>query len=97
MGTIAISGTASPAPRAIDRFFEFSLLGMLGAGFFAVAGSGYLDWPTMVLTLLGLCLRALMVARVVRIEFSNRTIAAASLAYIGFWPIDYLYISGIVS
>ena len=34
------------APHVVNRFFEFSLLGMLAAGYFAVLGSGALDWPT---------------------------------------------------
>ena len=84
----------STAPRVIDRFFEFSLLGMLAAGYFAVVGSGFLDWPTATLTLMGLCLRGLMVAGVVEFEFSNRVVALATLGYILFYPIDYLFISG---
>ena len=87
-----MSATA-PAPKVVDRFFEFSLLGMLAAGYFAVVGSGYLDWPTATLTLLGLCLRALMVAGVAKITFSNRLVAAVTLGYIGFYPIDYFFIS----
>ena len=82
-----------PVPKVVDRFFEFSLLGMLAAGYFAVVGSGYLDWPTAALTLMGLCLRALMVAGVVEITFSNRLVAAVTLAYIGFYPIDYFFLS----
>src|SRR5580704_8612889 len=81
-------------PRVVDRFFEFSLLGMLAAGYFAVVGSGYLDWPTAALTLLGLCLRGLMVAGVVEFEFSNQLVAACALGYIGFYPIDYFFVSG---
>jgi transglutaminase-like putative cysteine protease len=80
-------------PRVVDRFFEFSLLGMLAAGYFAVVGSGYLDWPTATLTLAGLCLRALMVAGVVDLRLSGRVVAALTLAYIGFYPIDYYFIS----
>jgi len=83
----------STVPRVVDRFFEFSLLGMLAAGYFAVVGSGYLDWPTATLTLIGLCLRGLMVAGVVEFEFSNRLVAAITLAYILFYPIDYFFIS----
>ncbi len=83
-----------PVPRVIDRFFEFSLLGMLAAGYFAVAGSGYLDWPTATLTLMALCLRGLMVGGVVVFEFSNRLVAILTLLYIGFWPIDYFFVSG---
>ena len=82
-----------PVPRVVDRFFEFSLLGMLAAGYFAVVGSGYLDWPTATLTLLGLCLRGLMVAGVVQVTFSNRLVAAITLGYIGFYPVDYFFIS----
>ena len=84
----------STAPRVIDRFFEFSLLGMLAAGYFAVVGSGYLDWPTATLTLMGLCLRGLMVAGIVEFEFSNRLVALITLGYILFFPIDYFFISG---
>src|SRR5260370_12475700 len=66
---------------------------MLGGGYFAVFGSGSLDWPTALLTLLGLCLRALMVAGVVRFEFPARVIAALAIGYIGFFPLAYLYVS----
>ncbi|HLH38600.1 MAG TPA: hypothetical protein VKX39_05585, partial [Bryobacteraceae bacterium] len=85
---------SAAAPRVIDRFFEFSLLGMLAAGYFAVVGSGYLDWPTAALTLMGLCLRGLMAAGVVELEFSNRLVALVTLGYILFYPLDYLFISG---
>ena len=81
-------------PRVVERFFEFSLLGMLAAGYFAVVGSGYLDWPTATLTLIGLCLRAFMAGGVLDFEFSDRLVAGVTIFYIGFYPIDYLYISG---
>jgi transglutaminase-like putative cysteine protease len=77
----------------VERFFQFSLLGMLASGYFAVLGSGFLDWPTATLTLAALCLRALMVARVVKLEIPGRVVAALTLLYIGFYPIDYFYIS----
>ena len=82
------------APRIVNRFFEFSLLGMLAAGYCAVLGSGSLDWPTAALTLLGLCARALVVAGVVKIEPPPRVVAALAITYIGFFPVDYYYISG---
>ncbi|MGD1094066.1 MAG: DUF3488 and transglutaminase-like domain-containing protein [Bryobacteraceae bacterium] len=87
--------TTSAPPRVVDRFFEFSLLGMLAAGYFAVVGSGYLDWPTAALTLMGLCLRVLTVAGVVEFEFSGRLVLALTVLYIGFYPVDYLYVSGV--
>jgi uncharacterized membrane protein YfcA len=67
------------APRIVNRFFEFSLLGMLAAGYFAVLGSGFLDWPTAALTLLGLCARALAGAGVVKIEPPPRVVAALAI------------------
>ena len=82
------------APRIVNRFFEFSLLGMLTAGYFAVLGSGFLDWPTAALTLVGLCARALTVAGVVAIEPPPRVAGALALLYMGFFPVDYYYISG---
>ncbi len=82
------------APRIVNRFFEFSLLGMLAAGYFAVLGSGFLDWPTAILTLLGLCVRALTVAGVIAFEPPPRVVAALAIAYMGFFPVDYYYISG---
>jgi len=84
---------ANTIPRVVDRFFEFALLGMLAAGYFAVVGSGYLDWPTATLTLIGLCVRALMVSGIIEFEFSNRFVAVVTLLYIGFWPIDYYFVS----
>jgi transglutaminase-like putative cysteine protease len=75
----------------VERFFEFSLLGLLTSGFLALVGSGYLDLPTTFLTGAGLILRALLVAGVVRFQFSANWINAITLLYIGFYPLDYLY------
>ncbi len=91
--TISSRG-AGAAPRVVNRFFEFSLLGMLAAGYFAVLGSGYLDWPTAVLTLLGLCVRVLVVAGVIAFEPPPRVVAALAIGYMGFFPLDYYYLSG---
>src|SRR5580704_5169221 len=89
--------TASPASsRAIsqvDRFFELSLLGLLASGFMAVAGSGYLDVPTIALTSAALLIRALLVAGVVRFDPPPAIVTAVTLAYIGFYAIDYFFIS----
>jgi transglutaminase-like putative cysteine protease len=78
----------------VERFFEFSLLGMLASGYFAVVASGYLDWPTAALTLGALLLRILMAAGVVRIQISGRLADALAMSFVAFYPLDYLYISG---
>src|SRR5271154_6700031 len=83
-----------PIPKIVDRFFELSLLGMLAAGFFALAGSGYLDWPTATLTLIALCLRGLMAAGVVEFAIPNRAALAFMLLATGFFPLDVWLISG---
>lgn len=83
----------STATKPVERFFEFSLLGLLASGYFAVVGSGFLDIPTVVVAGLGLVLRGLLVAGVLRFEFSARLVAVLTLVYIAFYPFDYLFIS----
>src|SRR5579864_897494 len=78
---------------SVERFFQLSLLGLVASGYFAVAGSGFLDAPTIVLTGLGLLLRALLVTGVVRFEISDRLVTIATLTYIGFYPVDYFFLS----
>jgi hypothetical protein len=80
-------------PLPVERFFQFSLLGLLASGYLAVAGSAYLDFPTIVLTGGGILLRALMVAGVVRLNVSERAATIAALAYAGFFPVDYFLLS----
>jgi transglutaminase-like putative cysteine protease len=88
--------TALPArapQQVVERFFQVSLLGMLASGYLAVLGSGFLDWPTAILTLTALCLRALMIAGIVRLDVPGRIVTALTILYIGFYPIDYYYLS----
>jgi transglutaminase-like putative cysteine protease len=77
----------------IDVFFEWSILGLVASGYLAVAGSGYLDTPTVVLAGLGLLLRALIVAGVVRAWNPTWVQLCATLAYICFYPIDCYFLS----
>jgi transglutaminase-like putative cysteine protease len=84
---------ARPPQQVVEQFFQVSLLGMLASGFFAVLGSGYLDWPTAVLALVALFLRALVIAGIVTLDVPGRIVTALTLLYIGFYPVDYYYIS----
>ena len=86
--------SVAAAPRVVHRFYECSLLGMLAAGFGAVLTSGYLDWPSAALAGLGLLIRALMVAGVIAFHVPARVVAALAIGYLGFFPLDYYYISG---
>lgn len=82
-------GQVSPA----DRFFEFSLLGLLTSGYLAVAGSGYLDAPTVLITAAALLARAFIAAGLLRVDLPPGVVTAVTLAYVGFYPIDYFFIS----
>ena len=84
---------AVEAPKSVERFFEFSLLGMLASGFFAVAATGYLDWPTEALTAAALLVRALMAAGLVRRAVPGRGADWAAVAFLGFSIVDYFYLS----
>jgi uncharacterized protein YjeT (DUF2065 family) len=85
----ATTGAISP----VDRFFEFALLGLLTSGYLAVVGSGYLDTPTMLLTAAAILFRGLLVGGAFQYQIPSKLVAAATLAYMAFYPLDYLYLS----
>jgi transglutaminase-like putative cysteine protease len=85
----AISRTVSP----VDRFFELALLGLLASGFLAVAGSGYLDAPTIGLTSAALLVRVLLVTGLIRFELPPVIVTVITLAYVAFYPVDYFFLS----
>jgi hypothetical protein len=77
----------------VERFFQFSVLGLVASGYLAVAGSAYLDAPTVILTGAGILLRALLVGGLVRLNLSERAATAAAIAYAAFFPVDYFLLS----
>jgi transglutaminase-like putative cysteine protease len=81
------------AAVSVERFFQFSLLGLVASGYLAVAGSGYLDAPTVLLTAAGLFLRGLLIYGLVRFEISERAATIATVAYSAFYVADYLALS----
>jgi transglutaminase-like putative cysteine protease len=68
-------------------------LGLVASGYLAVAGSGYLDLPTIVLTAAALVLRGLLIYGFVRLEISERATTFATIGYTGFYVLDYFLIS----
>jgi protein-glutamine gamma-glutamyltransferase len=78
---------------SVERFFDFALLGLAACGFLAVAGSGYLDVPTIVFTTAALLLRALAVTEFIPFKISNRAVSVACLAYAAIFLADYLFYS----
>jgi hypothetical protein len=86
------SARTQPA-ESVERFFQLSLLGLITSAYFALAGSGYLDRPTLILTFIGLLIRAAIVGGLLRIEIPVHIVSAAALGYIAFFPIDFYFIS----
>ena len=78
---------------SVERFFQFSLLGLVASGYLAVAGSGYLDAPTIALTTTGLLLRAVLIRGLVRWNLSDRLTTIVTIAYTAFFVADYFLLS----
>ena len=78
---------------AVDRFFQFALLGLVASGYLAIAGSGYVDAPTVVLAGVGLLWRAAIISGAAQLQVPERLVTAATIAYMLFAPIDYFFIS----
>jgi transglutaminase-like putative cysteine protease len=91
---------APAAPSTVERFFQFSLLGMLASGFLALAGSGNLDWASQIALVAALLARAAMISGWLpwdlhkAFDLSTRTLAGCALAAVCFYPLDGWFISG---
>jgi transglutaminase-like putative cysteine protease len=81
------------AAVSVERFFQFSLLGLVASGYLAVAGSGYLDSPTIALTAAGLALRGLLICGFFQRDISDRVVTIVTLGYIAFFAADYFVLS----
>lgn len=66
---------------------------MLASGYLAVLGSGYLDLPAAVLAGAGIALRVLGLWGVIAIRLDSKLVTGVTVAYILFYPFDYLYLS----
>ncbi|PWT97012.1 MAG: hypothetical protein C5B51_32205 [Terriglobia bacterium] len=83
----------SSAAVSVERFFQFSLWGLVASGYLAVAGSGYLDTPTIALTAVGLVLRAALIAGLLRLDISDRIATLLAVSYVAFFGLDYVLLS----
>src|SRR5450759_2875132 len=81
------------AAVGIERFFQFSLLGLVASGYLAVAAAGFLDAPTIALTTTGLLLRAILICGLVRLNLSDRLTTIVTIAYAAFFVADYFLLS----
>jgi transglutaminase-like putative cysteine protease len=81
------------AETSVERFFQLALLGLVASGYLAVAGSGYLDTPTVTLTAIGLLVRTVWICGLIRLEISERATTLITLGYTAFFALDYLLLS----
>ena len=80
-------------PDRHERFFQFCLVGLVAAGYLAVAGSGALAWPSLLAVPVALVVRTLIVLGLLRLPASGRVVTALTIAYLGFFPLDYRFLS----
>src|SRR5215472_5720659 len=85
----------TPLPK-VERFFQLSLLGMLACGFFAVSSSGLLGIAIQAITLAAFAVRAAKVLGWISFEIGTRTVSILTLGCILFYPLDYLYLTGVL-
>src|SRR5271166_4342191 len=90
---ISMARANASAAISVERFFQFALLGLVASGYLAVAGSGYLDTPTIVLTTIGLLLRAALIFGLLRLSLSDRLTTIVTIAYAAFFAADYFLLS----
>jgi transglutaminase-like putative cysteine protease len=90
--TDRMRGSAVPG-SGVERFFQYSLLGLVASGFLALAGSGHLDPATIAITASALLVRALLIAGVLDFEFSGAAANWLALACIVFYGVDYQFLS----
>jgi transglutaminase-like putative cysteine protease len=82
-----------PQLPIVERFFQFALLGLVASGYLAIAGSGYVDAPTVLLAGVGLIWRAAIISGERRLEPPEIAVTIATVAYMAFAPVDYFFLA----
>ena len=82
-----------PLPQAINKYFELSLYLLVLMGFGALASTGGLDVPTILLVGLALALRGFLLAERRRVVISERWTTPLTIAYFVFYAVDYFLLS----
>src|ERR1700683_4879777 len=82
-----------PVSQAINKYFELSLYLLVLMGFGALASTGGLGLPAIVLTGIALSLRGYLLAERRRVVISERWTAPLTVAYFVFYGVDYFLLS----
>jgi len=78
---------------SVQRYFEISLLLMLGTSFVTVATTGKLDFPSTILISCALLLKLWSYVREADYSLSPRTVSRIAIFYIFFYGLDFLIFS----
>ena len=79
--------------RAVERYFQLSLVLTLITGFFTLASTGRIDAPTVVLVSLALVIRPLALVLGRDYRLSPRAVTLFSVFYLFFYPADILLLA----
>src|ERR1700735_3919672 len=82
-----------PLPQAINKYFELSLYLLVLMGFGALASTGGLDLPTILLVGVALALRGILLAERRPVVISERWTTPLTVAYFLFYAADYFVLS----
>jgi len=82
-----------PLSRAIDHYFDLALYLLVLTGFGALAGTGGLDTPSIVLVGLALAIRGYLLAKRRPFVISERWTTPLSFGYFVFFAVDYFFFS----
>jgi protein-glutamine gamma-glutamyltransferase len=82
-----------PLSQAINKYLELSLYLLVLMGFGALASTGGLDLPTIILVGAALAFRGYLLAEGRRVVISERWTTPLTLAYFLFYAADYLLLS----
>ncbi len=85
---------SNPAAGRVGRLFEIAVLGLVTSGFLALLGSGYLDLPSTAGTTAAILVRAVLLVSGRPLRIPGKWMTALALLYMGFYPLDYLFLSG---
>jgi hypothetical protein len=88
-----MASPGSSAASPVEKFFQFSILGLVASGYLAVVGSGFLDLPTTLLMATALAVRALFSAGLIDYEIPPRIINLTTLLYMAVYAVDNAWIS----
>ena len=79
----------------VERFFQFSLVGLVAISCFALASSGYLDRRALLVIVLGLTLRAVNITGILKFQPSPPVVSIAVTVCLALIPLDFYFMSGV--